>query len=704
MAAIGSIRKHSTLLVIVIGGALAAFILGDFMKKGNRRDVTVGVIAGEHVTIMDFNNKVDENLETAKRQQRKATLTTNETYQVRQTTWDQMVEKVLMDKEYNELGIEVTPQEMSDLVQGNNPSPIIKQYFINPNTGQYDPMRVNQFLQNLDQYPEETKQQWNMLLNYIHELRLQEKYGALIANGYFIPKELAQNSFDNKYNSANITYVAARYSNVPDSLVTVTNDDYQAYYDTHKEQFKQKEARSIEYVAFNVVPSDSDIAKAKKIVEDTRADFIKTDRPIEFAKANSDKDFDTSWVKQGVLPHMIDSSMFHSNVGTVSEPYYNNYSFLLARLVKKERRPDSLNASHILIAYKGAYRANPAITRTKDEAKKLADSLYNVLRRYPSRLTKLAATYSDDPSVKQNKGVLGWFADGQMVPEFNKALIDNPTGRFTVAETPFGFHVIKVNGKKDYSVKVKVAIIKQDVVAGTATYQNYLAKASQLATASSDQESFEKEAQKDHYALREAPSLYENSYAVPGLNGPRELIRWAFKDETETGEISNVFDLGDQYVVAVVTKKFDEGIPSLDEVKDRIKPFVINKVKGAYLAKKMAEYKGNMSEIEKNLNLKQEQMTNLTFDTRNIVGFGMEDKVIGTVFGMKAGQVSQPIIGNAATFIVKVDKMTPAGVMNNYPQYVRPLYVAFKQRVIQKYPYVAIKNAADIEDNRIKFY
>ncbi|MBN2638412.1 MAG: SurA N-terminal domain-containing protein [Bacteroidales bacterium] len=704
MAAIGSIRKHSTLLVIVIGGALAAFVLGDFMKGGGRRDITVGTIAGEHVTIMDFNKKVDENLETAKRQQQKNVLTTNETYQVRQATWDQMVHTILMDKEYKELGIEVTPQEMSDLVQGAHPSPVIQQYFINPNTGKFDRNRVNQFLQQYDQLPEETKQQWNLILNYIKEQRLAQKFNALIAGGYYIPEALAQVNYDHQNSLANITYVAARYSGLPDSLVNVTESDYETYYNAHKEEFKQKASRSIEYVAFNVTPSPEDIAKAKNIAEETRTDFIKTNKPVDFAKANSDKSYDTAWIAKGLLPQAIDDVMFSAQPGTVSEPYFENNSFIFARLLKKERRPDSLSASHILIAYKGAYRANPEIGRTKAQAEKLADSLLTVLKRNPARLGKLAKEYSDDPSVKQNDGKLGWFADGQMVPAFNEAVINTQPGNFTIAETPFGFHIIKVDGKKDYAEKVKVALITQDVVPSTATYQKVFAQASELATSASDLSGFESAANKSHYALREAPNVQEASYTIPGLNNPREIVRWAFKDETETGKVSNVFDLGDQYVVAVVTKKYHAGIPSLDQVKSRIEPFVVNKVKGKYLANKMEQYKGNLTSMEKGMNLQPQEMTNLAFDSRNIVGFGMEDKVIGSVFGMKQGQTSQPIVGNAAAFVVKADKMLPAGKLPNYNQYVQSLYNTFAQRVYQGYPYVALKNTATIEDNRVKFY
>ncbi|MBE0651276.1 MAG: peptidylprolyl isomerase [Bacteroidales bacterium] len=706
MAAIGSIRKHSTLLVVVIGGALVAFILGDFMKRSHRRDVNAGKVDGVEITIMDFNNKVDKNVASIKQQEQKTGLTTDETFRVRQQTWEQIVHEILMDKEYKELGIEVTADEMFNLIQGTNPHPLIKQYFADPNTGQYDRNRVLQFLQQYNQLPESVKEQWTSLENYIKEDQLRQKFNALIAQAYYMPKELLQDEYNNLNTNANVTYIAARYSDVPDSLVKVTDNDYQSYYDQHKNEFKEKAARSLEYVVFDVLPSKSDIEKAEKDAQLTWEDFAKTDHPSEFAKGNSDHPYDTAWLTKSELPAPLDSIMFNSKIGSVSKPYFKNYSFTMARLLASERRPDSMSASHILIAYKGAYRAMPEIDRTKEQAQHLADSLLKVLQRDPAKLKALAKEYSDDPSVKKNNGDLGWFADGQMVGPFNDAVEKTPVGKFTVAETPFGFHVIKVDGKKDYEQKVKVAVITQDVVASNDTYQNVFAKASEFVTNAKNLTSFENLAQKDHYQIREAPKVLETTYTIPGMESARDVVRWAFKDGTEVGQVSNVFDMQDQYVIAVVTNRFEAGIPPLDKIKSEIRPFVVNQVKGKYLAEKMNAYNGNMAAVEKAMNLTPQEEDNMTFDSRNLMGFGMENKVIGSVFGMKQGQVSKPIIGNAATFMVKVDKVTPAPTATAvaYNQLLSQLTSQFYQRVNQDYPYVALKEASDIQDNRITFY
>ncbi|UBM62858.1 SurA N-terminal domain-containing protein [Candidatus Sulfidibacterium hydrothermale] len=704
MAAIGSIRKHSTLLVIVIGGALAAFILGDFMKRRNRREVNAGKVNGVEITIMDFNKKLDQNIANAKQQQHTKSLSTNETFRLREQTWEQLVRQILMDQQYKDLGIQVGTDEMFNLIQGPNPHPLIKRYFTNPKTGRYDRSLVIQYLQHFNQLPENAQQQWLMLEDYIRADQMQKKYDALIAQGYYIPKAIAQRMYDNQNTRADIEYIAARYSNVPESKIKVTEADYEKYYEEHKNEFKQKKGCAIEYVSFNVLPSAADIAKARKEAILTAEDFKKTDNPLQFAKANSDHIYDTSWLKEGVLPAPIDSVVFHAKPGTVAGPVKIGNTFVMARLLAVAVRPDSMKAEHILIAYKGAFRTDPSVTRTKEEAKKLADSLYRVLKRNPAKFKTLADKFSNDGSVVQNHGDLGWFMDGRMVPAFNEAVVKTKVGHFTVAESQFGFHVIKVTGKKDFNKKVKVAVVAQDIIPSNATYQNVFAKASKIASEAHDQKAFEAVAKKEHLQVHVMPRMYENTYYIPGLENARSIVRWAFKSSTDVGTVSNVFDLEGQYAVAVVTKRYEAGIPSLDEVKDRIKPFVINQVKGKYLAKEMEKYHGNLDKLAAAFKTKKQSMDNLTFNSRNIVGFGMEDKVIGTVFGMKDKTVSQPIVGNAATFVVSLDALRKAGQLHNYKAFISPYLNEFKQRVAQDYPYIAIKDAADIQDNRITFY
>ncbi len=704
MAAIGSIRKHSTFLVIVIGVALAAFILGDFAKRRQRRDVNVGKVNGEQITIMDFNNKVDQNIEATKQQQQKNNLDQNETFRLRNQTWDQMVREILMNNEFDELGIDVSTDELTDLILGTDPHPLIKKYFVNPQTGQFDRQIVINFKNNLDKMTAEQQTQWDNLVLYIKNDRKQQKYDALITKGYYVPTALAKLNYSEENDKANLDFAAVRYTDVADSLVNPTDEDYQRYYDEHKEQFKQQASRSIDFVIFEVKPSKKDAQKALKEALATKEDFEKTTDVAQFVKANSDAPYDSSWKAQGELPVQIDSVMFNSEIGTIVGPYKEGDSYNIARLVDVGLRPDSLKASHILIAYKGAMRADPNLNRTKEEAKHLADSLFNVLKKHPEKLEELADKYSNDGSVKQNHGDLGWFLDGRMVPTFTQAVINTKTGHFTIAETPFGYHVIKVTGKTKPVKKVRVAIIKQEILPSNETYQNIFAQASKLATENKTADAFYKAILKEHLHKRTMPKMHEMSNYITGLNNPRQIVKWAFNEDTKIGDVSEVFDLDGQYVVAVLTEKYEEGYPSLDEVKPRIATNVLNEVKGRYLAEKMKAYNGNLDKIAKEMNGIKENVPALAFTDRNMPKFGREKMVIGYTFGMDNNQTSKPLIGNGGAFVIKLNKITHVTDLSDYTPVINKMEENFAKNVKQDRPYWAIKKAADITDNRISFY
>ncbi len=704
MAAIGSIRKHSTFLVIVIGVALGAFILGDFAKRRQRRDVNAGKVNGDEITIMDFNNKVDQNIEATKQQQKKSNLDQKETFRLRNQTWDQMVREMLMNDQYSRLGIDVSRDELTDLILGPNPHPLIKKYFVNPQTGKYDRQLVINYNNNLDKMTDAQRQQWINLKEYIKNDREQKKYNALITKGYYVPAVLAKMAFAEENDKANIDFVAVRYPDVADSLVKPTMADYQKYYDEHKEQFKQKAGRSIDFVIFDVKPSQKDAQKALKEAIATKNDFENTFDVAQFVKANSDAPYDSTWKSKGQLAIQIDSAMFNSKIGTVVGPYKEGDAYYMARLVDVGYRPDSMKASHILIAYKGAMRANPKITRTKEQAKKLADSLYKVVKRNPKKLVALADKFSDDGSVKKNHGDLGWFADGRMIPAFNEAVINTKVGHFTIAETAFGFHVIKVTGKKKPVKKVRVAIVKQEIIPSNATYQNVFAKASKLASENKTADAFYKAIIKDHLHKRTMPRMEKMSNYITGLNNPRQVIKWAFKDGTEVGDVSGVFDLDGQYVVAVLTEKFDEGYPPLSDIKTRIATNVMNEVKGRYLVKKMKTFNGDLAKIAANMKAVKNKVPALAFTDRNLPGFGREKMVIGYVFGMNNGNTSKPLVGNGGAFVVKLNKLTHVDALKNYKAIINKMENNFTKQVSQDRPYRAIKDAADIVDNRISFY
>lgn len=705
MAVIGTIRKKSTLLVIVIGVALAAFVLGDFSGKGGQsREVNIGVIEGEEITIMDFNRKVDKNIEATKQNQSRERLDPEETYRLRNDTWAQMVSDIIYSNEYEALGLDVTSDELFELVQGRNPHPLIQQYFTNPQTGVFDRNLVIQYLQNLNNMPTEAVQQWVSLERYIKSDRLRNKYNSLIVKGYYTPNTLAKMAYAEENEKASIEYVAGRFSQVADSLISPTDEDYEKQYQKNKELFKQKPFRNIDYVVFDIIPSITDLQDARKEMNELYEEFQSSNDDARFVLVNSDQAYDSSWKMEGRLPVQIDSLMFNSDLGTVAKPYMQSNTFYLAKLVDIAQRPDSVKASHILISYQGAFRAAPEITRTKEQAQQIADSLLQLLKTASVKIGDIALTQSDDPSAQTNSGDLGWFADGAMVYNFNEAVYNNRPGSFVIAETPFGFHIIEVTGKKDAVKKIKVATVIREVIPSNETYQQTFAKASKLASENNTLEQFDAAVEDNRLSKRTVQKIHEMDINISGLNYPRQIIKWTFNEETEEGDVSEVFDLEEQFVVAVVTRKSEEEYPSLDEVRTRLNTYVYNDLKSKIILDNMNTLGNDFVKIGEQEDFKKDEMSALTFDSRNIKGFGSENEIIGTMFGMNTGESLGPVVGKGGVFIVKLDNKVAAGEMQNYNEVNKKKQDDWKRRIEQGIAYRALENGAEIEDNRYIFF
>jgi peptidyl-prolyl cis-trans isomerase D len=704
MAAIGQIRKHYGLLVVIIGVAMAAFIMGDLFKSRTRQSVNIGAVNGEEISYKDFSVEVEKAQDAEKTNKKKAQLNSSEVFRIKQNTWKRMVKDIIMKDELDELGLTVTSDELYDLVQGEHPHRYILQYFKDPATGQYKPEMVRQYLQNLDKMPRENQLQWIDFEKAIKEDQLNTKFNNLVAKAYYLPKEFAKMVDAHKSTEVEVQYVAQLYSSVNDDKVSVTDADYQKYYDEHKEDFKREETRDVDYVVFDVKPTADD-RKAQKRKFDEYYSELKTIDLVEvpvFVNSISDTKYADKWFKQGELPLQIDQTMFHSEPGATVAPYMSNNAYHCAILLDKQNRPDSLKASHILIAYSGATGASESVTRIKPQAKSLADSLLKVLQKNPNKIEELAIALSDDPGVKQNKGHYDWFADGRMVPEFNQACLDNKKGSVVVVETVYGFHVIRVDGQKDYSDKVKVAMVDRAIEPSNQTYQQVYVKANEFASKCKSS-NFDDVAEEMGLSKRTLSDLTAMQETIPGQKDGRQIVIWAYKPDRALNDL-NLFDMNGSYLVTTLSNIKEKGYASLDEVKQNISSAVKNTKKGDYIIDQInkSANKENLVQLASEIHTAVDTTT-ITFETSNIPGFGPEFDVIGAAAAMTKGEFLGPIKGSKAVFVMKAIDYRPATAKTSYKALIDQMNNRFKSAVNFRL-YNAIEKQADIEDNRHTFY
>ena len=707
MAAIEKIRKRSGLLIAIIGLALLAFVLQDlFQSTGRHREYNVAVIDGEKIPYKDFEDLKNKNLENMKRSYGNS-LTSTQTYSVYNNTLEQMIKDHIMTKEYDAIGMNVTSEELYDQFMGEEPHQWVVQNFSDAN-GNFDRQTLESYMQQLDNAPVEYRSQWIDFENAVKENRLQTKFDNLVKASYFVPNKLAKKYYDNKNVKASADVVALRYSTIPDSTVTVTDKDNKKFYEENKYKYETDETRAIDYVVFDIKPSAQDDEDARNIVMSMKDDFTTTDNVASFVNANSDQRYDSTWMGRTDVPAVIENVVFDegNQPGFVYGPYFDNDSYNLVRIVDMQNRADSLKASHILIAYKGALRSEDTVT-SKERAQAVADSLLNVLKKNTKNtelFAELATKMSADKGSAEKGGDLDWFTDGMMVPAFNEFVMNNPVGQMGVVETPFGFHVIKVTGKTEMQPKARLAILKHDLTFSTKTYQDMFAVANKFVTENRTLDQFNAAVEAEGMTKRTMPRLTASTYQITGIDNPRQIVRWAFEDKTKVGDVSSIFELDNMFVVAALTEIVPEGYAPLEKIAEQSKYQILNKKKGEVAVEKMKACGTDYDRMVSELGAENSTVSDVNMESRGVGNFGVEAEIVGTIMGMKEGEVVGPIAGNTSAFVIKNVKVSEPVENVDLSSILRDKKAQFNNRVLNNGVYNALRNNAKIEDNRVLFY
>jgi peptidyl-prolyl cis-trans isomerase D len=705
MAVIGKIRSYSGLLIAVIGIALVAFVLGDFLGYGPTRGQTVevGAVGSSRIVYHEFENRVAQAMENWRNQSGVAQPGAREAFQIRQQVWEQMLRELLLAREYDELGLKISPEELTELVIGNDPHPAIIQSFSNPADGSFNPQTVMEFIQNMSMMDPSMQQQWFMLEDYIRDQRKETKYHTLIRKGFYVPDALARADFEEKNAMADVRLISKRFSDIPDSLARVTERDLRRVYNQHKQRFKRDASRDLEYVVLPIFASEQDRDRIEQDITRLKQEFITTDNPETFVNTNSDQRFSPVFLSSNELSPELESELFNAEPGAVYGPFVENNAFVVARLVSAQQRPDSMSASHILISFLGSRAATPTTVITRDQAREKADSILGVVRRSPNTFAALASELSEDPSAITNQGDLGWFPDGAMVPGFNEAVINTPVNNFTVAESEFGFHVIRVTGKSAPTRKVQIARLVREIDYSNHTFQRVYGQASSFATDLRNNDDFDQVAG-DHGLSKRIIDVTPMDNAIPGIDHPRGIIQWAFAERTREGSISPIFDLDGRFVVARVAAVKEEGVPSLDEIRNEIMAIAINEKKADIIKNEFNQLQGlSLDQKSDRLAIEIRTVENVRFASNNLIGFGAEPAVVGSIFALEPNTISAPVKGNNAVFVFEVISREPVVEPSDLTMQQMQLMNNFRNRVPSE-TYRALRESAEIKDNRHMFY
>ena len=698
MAIIGKIRNRAGLLIGIIGFSLVAFILGDLLTS-NRSFIsgdttTAGVINGNKINIQDFEARVQKNVDSYKLSQNKDQVDQQMQDQLRDQTWGQLLNEELVGKQIAKTGLVVSADELFDMVQGNNIHAQIKQAFTDPKTGQFDKNNVLQFLKNMDNdQTGRTRAQWVNFESSIKEERLSQKYYDLIKKGLYVTNEEAKRDYTNKNRSAAVRYVMLSYNSITDSTVVLTDADLKKAYNENIEKYKQnEEARKVDYITFDVLPSSDDRLTAEKAINEMAAPFQQATDDSMYVVQNSDMPLDNSYHTRGTLSPIIDSAMFTASIGYTVGPYVENNAYHIAKLTAFKFTPDSVQARHILFKTEG-----------KDTlvVKATADSIFKLINS-GSKFDQFVGL-SEDPGSAMKGGDLGWFKSGAMVPEFNDYCFNNKPGSMGLVKTQFGYHIINVTGQGATSKTVKVAMVTRKIEASSKTYQGIFAKANDFAAKNSAGDTFEKSVKEEGLNMRNIERLTENDKSVPGLDNARELIRWAFK--AKKNEISKPFEFGDKFVVAHLVQIKPEGTQAMEDVKDQVEIEARKNKKAEMLIEKInnSGAAASLDGLAAKLGQPVQTIETVTFASPYLPNIGAEQKLVGTIFGLTKGKVSKPVQGEQGVFVVQVNDFKEPAPATNLADSKKQIESQLGGRS-QYESFNALKEKAKVKDYRGKFY
>ncbi|MCG9971854.1 peptidylprolyl isomerase [Christiangramia crocea] len=706
MAVLNKIRQRSVFLIIIIALALFSFVLADVIRNGglssqNSQNV-IATVNGKEISREEFARDV----ETFERNMGRNISTTQAVSRV----WDQKLREVILTEEIEKLGIRAGEGQVTNLVRS--------QMAGNPNftneAGMFDENRLREYVANLRETSPQAYEQWQNFTSNLAKTAKLNSYYNMVSAGVGATLIEGEQAYRMKNDNINMKFVQLPYSSIPDSEVEVSKSEIKNYIEEHPTTFETEASRNIEYVIFDETASEEDKTEAKESLIDLRKErveynsaigandtlpgFDSTDDYADFVSNNSDLPFENRFKFRNEFTGRNAEAIFNLEEGETFGPYEEDGYWKLSKVIETKNIPDSVKASHILITYQGS-QLGAGVSRSKEEAQELADSIAGVVRNDKAKFAELASEYSADTSNKEQGGDLGYFGPGMMIPEFENYVFENETGDVGVVETPLGYHIISIDDQTEAARAVKVATIAREIQASETTMNRLFNEVTKFEISASEDD-FGDVAKENNYEIKTVRDLKALDENIPGAGPQRRVIQWAFEDEAKVGDVRR-FDTNNGYIVAQLTSKKDKGLMSVEEASSVVTPILLKEKKAELIKERL---KGNtLQEIANNHGESVQTANAVNLNSPTLAGAGAEPEVVGAVFAMEPGKVSEPIAGENGVYVVELVSRFEAPAMDSYKAFAQQESMARRAEASMRV-FEALKKKADIEDNRARFY
>jgi len=701
MALLGNLRKNSVVLITVIGMALFAFVIsGVFDGKGYTAQEAIGVVNDEDLSIEEFRNRVDF-------LQSSYNMSTSNAVN---SVWEQTLRTYVLKSQFKLSGVD-SGRDHIESILSQNPNFNSDPRFLN-DAGIFDIDKFIDLVVELKTTNIESYEQWKNQELVFQNQSNEKIYFDLIKSGINFSYKDGEFEYKLQNDIVDIEYVQIPFSSIPDSLITLKKSEVEKYIKSNESDYKVDASRSINYVLFDEKPSEDDEKNTKKILQSFLSerkeynDVSKLQETIpslstaknisEFINSNSEISFDSIYVPKGSLPTDDANLLFNLNKNQIYGPYLDGEFFKVSRMLDKKKGGNA-RASHILISYKGSQNAPSQVSRSKEEARKEARRLQNLVRSNPDSFTSLAFEFSDGPS-KTSGGDLGFFQEGQMVKPFSDYVFSNRVGSIGLVESDFGFHVIKIVAKEDLVLLASIALKN---IPSDETSDRTFNLATKFEINLSKNNDISELAKENNYDLKSVSDVKILDDNLPGLPNQRRLVQWLFSDDAKVNSYKR-FDLSSGgYIIAQISNIVNEGLISVDNATLTAVPKVRNQKKAEIIINQNRKIKSleelasaNNTAIKKALALNQKSGT--------VSGAGREPLVVGIAFGTELNNISDLIIGENGIYKIKVTKKEKSSDLETYSSYKNQLLSS--RSLSQSVLYQSIKESAEVVDNRSTYY